>query len=180
MLPNPQTSPAQNYQHHTTLPRQGAFTISSTLAHSNSSVHRTIPRSLATSGSLRSRKEYLMQQTSAPVFDTPLIFAESKIGNEKLSPRSVVSASIIPSSIPSASSSTDAAVKTNAFYDTSCTRDLPSTSSAKSSEVKTVDTFSKLCNYKVNVIQYILKKFFHVINKKKKNFFYSTLIFYFL
>lgn len=95
-----------------------------------------------------------MQQSSTPVFDTPLIFSENKIGNEKSSPRSTNSTSIIPSSIPSASSSTDAAVKTNAFYDSSCTRDLPSTSSTKTAEVKSVDTFPTLCNYKVNIFDY--------------------------
>lgn len=61
------------YHNHTTLPRQGtgAFTISATLPSSGTSTHRTIPRTLATSGSLRLRREFTTHRSVAPLFDTP-------------------------------------------------------------------------------------------------------------
>ena len=151
LLPSPQNSSVQNFQQHTTLPRQGgAFTISATLPTSNAGTHRTIPRTLATSGSLRLRKEYPGHQSIAPLFDTPLILPKNPTGDGNPSPRSTISSTVIPSSVPSTLSSGDAAVRTNAFYDTSCSQDVPSTS-VKPIELKPADMPSSVCNYKVRI-----------------------------
>lgn len=63
----------QSKTYHTTLPRQGtAFTISATLPSSSVSTHRTIPRTLATSGNLRLRQDFMAhQQVATPLFGTP-------------------------------------------------------------------------------------------------------------
>lgn len=60
--------PSTTSNHHTTLPRQsGAFMISSTLP--SSGAHRTIPRTLTTSCSLRLRRELSPHHTVAPLSD---------------------------------------------------------------------------------------------------------------
>ncbi|KAJ8688537.1 hypothetical protein QAD02_024332 [Eretmocerus hayati] len=125
LLPNSQSPRAQNaHQHHTTLPRQsGAFTISATVPDSSAGVHRTIPRSLAPSGSLRLRREYSMHQSAAPLFNTPLVLQKSTKEDRNPSPRSSVS-TVIPSSVPSTLSSGDPALQTNVLYDSACSRDL--------------------------------------------------------
>ncbi|XP_023290655.1 uncharacterized protein LOC105696319 isoform X2 [Orussus abietinus] len=90
--------------HHTTLPRQGgAFTISATLPSAGASTHRTIPRTLATSGSLRLRREFTGHQSVVPLFDDSL-----KSVSPQRSPRSA------PPVIPIAESG---GTRTDAFYE---------------------------------------------------------------
>lgn len=157
LLPNSQNTPVQNYQQHTTLPRQGgAFTISATLPNSNGGAHRTIPRTLVTSGSLRLRREYPVHQSVAPLFDTPLILPKNIPSDGNPSPRSIIPSTVIPSSVPSTLLSGDAAVRTNAFYDSSCSRDPSPSTSSKSAETKPADIPSTLCNYKVQTIVIII------------------------
>ncbi|XP_051161477.1 uncharacterized protein LOC127281676 isoform X2 [Leptopilina boulardi] len=115
LLPNSHSSVPKTYQqqhnhhhhhhqhHHTTLPRQGgAFTISATLPNSGASTHRTIPRSLATTGSLRLRREFMMHQPIAPLFDAP-----PKCTSPERSPRSA------PPSLPI----TDNAIRSDTLYE---------------------------------------------------------------
>lgn len=102
-LPSSHSTIPKAYHHHTTLPRQGgAFTISATLPSSGTSTHRTIPRTLATSGSLRLRREFTTHQAVAPLFDTP--------------PRNV-SPQNTPQSAPPTAPSNDNSIRSDAFYD---------------------------------------------------------------
>ncbi|XP_058809253.1 uncharacterized protein LOC131674535 [Phymastichus coffea] len=148
LLPNSQNSTAQSHQQHTTLPRQGgAFSISATLPNSSGGVHRTIPRTLATSGSLRLKREYSVRQPIAPLFDAKSTHSKTPTKEKNPSPRSSNTRVVIPSSIPSTLTSGDPAVRTNAFYDTSCSRDVPSTST-NSVDVKPSDIPSTSGTYK--------------------------------
>lgn len=148
LLPNSQNSTAQN---HTTLPRQGgAFSISATLPSSSGGVHRTIPRTLVTSGSLRLKREYSMHQPVAPLFDSKSMHSKTPTKEKNPSPRAINAPVVIPSSIPSTLSSGDPAVRTNAFYDSACSRDVPSTST-NSVEIKPADMPSTSGIYKVTL-----------------------------
>lgn len=71
LMPNPpKRCPSNSYPQHTTLPRQsGAFTISATLPTSHSGVHRSIPKTLSSSGSLRLRRDYPNQQVVPNLFN---------------------------------------------------------------------------------------------------------------
>jgi hypothetical protein len=147
LLPNSQNSSVHSCQQYTTLPRSsGAFTISATLPNTSTGIHRTIPRTLATSGSLRLRKEYPMHQSVVPLFDTSLINPKNTTDDGNLSPRSTIPPPVIPSSVPSTLSNGDAAVQTNVFYDISCSQDSSSVS-AVAVDTKTTD--KSLTNYKV-------------------------------
>ena len=131
LLPNSHTSTPKTYQHHTTLPRQGgAFTISATLPNSGAAAHRTIPRSLATTGSLRLRREFTTHQSIAPLFDTPL-----KCISPQHSPRSA------PPSIPAS----DNAIRSDALYEDV----LASKASSSQIDEKPPEVTPLMCNYKV-------------------------------
>ncbi|XP_046751937.1 uncharacterized protein LOC124414871 isoform X1 [Diprion similis] len=103
-LPTSHSTIPKAYHQHTTLPRQGAgaFTISATLPTSGTSSHRTIPRTLATSGSLRLRREFTAHQSVAPLFDTP--------------PRNV-SPQNTPQSAPPTAPTNENSIRSDAFYD---------------------------------------------------------------
>ncbi|XP_011500129.1 PREDICTED: putative GPI-anchored protein PB15E9.01c [Ceratosolen solmsi marchali] len=146
LLPNSQNSSVCSHQQYTTLPRlNGAFTISTKLSNSSAGVHRTIPRTPATtSGSLQLRKEYPMHESAVPLFETSLILPKNTTDNGNPSPRSTIPPLVIPSSVPSTSSG-DATVQKNIFYDISCPRDSSSIS-AVTGETAFAD--NSLCNYK--------------------------------
>ncbi|XP_015606665.1 endochitinase A isoform X2 [Cephus cinctus] len=107
-LPTSHSTVPKTYQQHTTLPRQGgAFTISATLPSSNTSSHRTIPRTLATSGSLRLRREFTAHPSVAPPpFDTPL-----RNVSPQHSPQSA------PPTAPIQSQSNETTTRSDAFYE---------------------------------------------------------------
>lgn len=149
-----QNLPAQNYQKHAITPHQsGAYNISSTLPNSSLGSHRTIPRIMPSTGSLRLPREQSTQRPTAPCFEKPFAITDNGISNEHRSPRSKKATSVIPSSVPSTLSSGEAAVRTNAFYDSSSTKDT-SVTLAKAIDTKTTTQSSTAHNYKVRLFMY--------------------------
>ncbi|XP_033226421.1 uncharacterized protein LOC117178951 isoform X1 [Belonocnema kinseyi] len=130
LLPTSHSTTPKTYHHHTTLPRQGgAFTISATLPNSGGATHRTIPRSLATTGSLRLRREFLTHQPIAPLFDAP-----AKCTSPRNSPRSA------PPSLPIS----DDAIRSDALYEDV----LVSKETTVQIEGKPPEVTPLMCNYK--------------------------------
>ncbi|XP_043474127.1 uncharacterized protein LOC122506162 [Leptopilina heterotoma] len=131
LLPNPSVPKTyhhhHHHHHHTTLPRPGgAFTISATLPNSGANTHRTIPRSLATTGSLRLRREFMAHQPIAPLFDAP-----PKCTSPERSPRSA------PPSLPIA----DNAIRSDTLYEDV----LPSKAGGSQVEAKPPEITPLMC-----------------------------------
>lgn len=134
LLPTPHSATPKTYHHHTTLPRQGgAFTISATLPNSGGVTHRTIPRSLATTGSLRLRREFLTHQPIAPLFDAP-----PKCTSPLNSPRSA------PPSLPIS----DNAIRSDALYEDV----LVSKETTAHIEGNPPEVTPLMCDYKVGLL----------------------------
>ncbi|XP_014217439.1 uncharacterized protein LOC106645972 [Copidosoma floridanum] len=148
LQPSPQNSAGQSYRQ-TTLPRLGgAFTISATLSNAQAGVHRTIPRNLATSGSLRLRGEYSVQRSVDP-FNSPLTSRKNNAaGNASPSPRAATSSTGVASNVPSTFSSGKGAVRTNAFFDMDSHSQEKTSTPAKTTDTKSKDASTSLCNYK--------------------------------
>ena len=71
---NSHTTCNDNFQQHAIIPHQsGAFNISSTLPNPNLGNHRTIPKAIASSGSLRLQRDSSAHESVTPLLNTPML-----------------------------------------------------------------------------------------------------------